>query len=104
MKENITLPVAEQQQHQQTRNSRPPPPLPPKDDPSPDQRPPPRSPIDFLGKVQTPESQTVSPSRVQTNAPVIGDLPGLREENGKGLDLGLAGVNGHDEDKSPAWL
>jgi acetyl esterase/lipase len=104
MKENITLPVAEQQQHQQTRNSRPPPPLPPKDDPSPDQRPPPRSPIDFLGKVQTPESQTVSPSRVQTNAPVIGDLPGLREESGKGLDLGLAGVNGHDEDKPPAWL
>ncbi|KAM0694891.1 hypothetical protein Q7P36_005247 [Cladosporium allicinum] len=103
VKENITMPVAEQQQ--QTRNSRPPPPLPPKDDPSPDQRPPPRSPIDFLSQSKAPDTQTISPSsRVQTKAPVIGDIPGLREESGKGLDLGLAGVNGHDEDKPPAWL
>ena len=103
VKENITMPVAEQQQ--QTRNSRPPPPLPPKDDPSPDQRPPPRSPIDFLSQSKAPDTQTISPSsRVQTKAPVIGEIPGLREESGKGLDLGLAGVNGHDEDKPPAWL
>jgi len=104
VKENITMPVPEQQQHQQTRNSRPPPPLPPKDDPAPDQRPPPRSPIDFLSQSKIPDPQPVSQSRVQTKAPVIGDLPGLREESGKGLDLGLEGVNGHDEDKPPAWL
>jgi hypothetical protein len=35
---------------------------------------------------------------------MIGEISGLREESGKGLDLGLAGVNGHDEDKPPAWL
>jgi acetyl esterase/lipase len=105
VKENITLPVPEQQQQQQRPNSRPPPPLPPKDDPSPDQRPPPRSPIDFLGASTKPsDSQTVSSSRVQTKAPVIGDIPGLRDESGKGLDLGLGGVNGNDEDKPPAWL
>jgi hypothetical protein len=101
VKENITMPVAEQQQQQQTRNSRPPPPLPPKDDPSPDQRPPPRSPIDFLSQSKSPDS---SQPRVQTKAPMIGEISGLREESGKGLDLGLAGVNGHDEDKPPAWL
>jgi hypothetical protein len=105
VEENITLPVPEQQQQQQRPNSRPPPPLPPKDDPSPDQRPPPRSPIDFLGaSTKTSDSQTVSSSRVQTKAPVIGDIPGLRDESGKGLDLGLGGVNGNDEDKPPAWL
>lgn len=102
VKENITLPVAEQQQP--SRNSRPPPPLPPKDDPAPDQRPPPRSPIDLLSKAQASDSQAVSSPRVQTSAPIIGDLPGLREESGKGLDLGLGGVNGHDEEKPPAWL
>jgi hypothetical protein len=29
---------------------------------------------------------------------VIGDIPGLREDSGKELDLGLEGVNGHAED------
>lgn len=108
VRENITMPVVET-----PRNSRPPPPPPPKDDPTPAPavRSPPRKPSsDLIGKERTAVGSTadpVSPSRaVHDNAPVIGDIPGLRENNngGTGLDFGLDGVKGQDDDKPPEWL
>lgn len=96
VRENITMPVAEQ-----PRNSRPPPPPPPKDEPKPEVRSPPRKEIQTKDRAADVES--VSSPRVQNNAPVIGDLPGVAE-GGKGLDLGLENVGSRGSENPPAWL
>ncbi|KAM0720688.1 hypothetical protein Q7P37_004825 [Cladosporium fusiforme] len=92
VRENITMPVVET-----PRNSHPPPPPPPKDDPAPAVRSPPRK-----------QSSDVAGKGIASAAPpVIGDIPGLQDENNgsKGLDFGLDAVaKGQDEEKPPAWL
>lgn len=109
VRENITMPVVET-----PRNSHPPPPVPPKDEPkatasSPVVREPSRKvSADLLGKERSAAgASTASPPRVQDSAPVIGDIPGLKEgSGGEGLDFGLEkGKVGEDGDgKAPAWL
>lgn len=97
VRENITMPVVEP-----PRASRPPPP-PPKDEPKSPVRSPPVPAKEFFennGKQRKASLEPASPSSVRGNAPTIGDLPGLREGNGSGLDLGLKDA----ENKPPAWL
>jgi acetyl esterase/lipase len=96
-RENITMPVVEP-----ARGSRPPPP--PKDDPIATARMlPTGKPANLSVKERVASAETLSSPRLQTNAPVIGDLSGLSESS-KGFDLGLDQVDGKDEERPPGWL
>jgi hypothetical protein len=99
VRENITMPVVEP-----PRTLRPAPPPPPKDVPGIETRAPRhKQSADLLVKDRNTPVENLSSPRAETNAPVIGKLPGL-EESGKGLDLELTGPAGQDEEKPPAWL